>query len=61
MSQPEKRKGRPPGSRYTSIRSLKLRDVDSNRLQKLSEKLDRDQSAVIRHAIERLAQAEGLE
>jgi predicted transcriptional regulator len=51
-------RGRPVGRRYPRMKSVKLREIDAERLERLAEKLDRDQSWVIRHAIEALAKRE---
>jgi predicted transcriptional regulator len=54
-------RGRPEGRTYPHTKSLKLREVDKRRLERLAEKLDRDESAVIRYAVEQLAKREGVE
>jgi predicted transcriptional regulator len=54
-------RGRPEGKTYPHTKSLKLRAIDVQRLEKLSVKMDRDQSWVIRRAIEELAQREGVD
>ena len=55
------KRGRPQGQRYPYTKSLKLREVDVKRLERLAQKLDRDHSAVIRRAIEVLAEQEGID
>lgn len=53
--------GRPRGKRYVRQKSLKLREEDVRRLEALSLKLDRDQSSVIRLALQELAKREKIE
>jgi hypothetical protein len=57
----EKRpRGRPSGQVYPYTKSLKLREEDQQRLRGLARKLDRDASWVIREAVRRMAEQEGV-
>jgi predicted transcriptional regulator len=53
--------GRPQGRVYVRTKTVKLRQSDVDRLEALAKDYDRDQSWVIRHAIERLMEERGLE
>lgn len=57
----EKPKGRPKGKTYPHVRSIKLREEDMRRLRALAQKLDRDQSWVIRQAVLEMAKREKVE
>ena len=57
----KRRPGRPEGRAYPHSKTLKLRDADVQRLDRLAGKLDRDASWVIREAVRRMAVAEGVE
>jgi len=53
-------RGRPAGRMMTRHLGLRVRDLDLVRLQRLAEKLDREQSWIVRRAIEEMAQREGV-
>jgi hypothetical protein len=57
----KRERGRPQGKQYVATKSLKLREADVRRLARLAEKMDRDQSWVIREAVRLLAVREGVE
>jgi predicted transcriptional regulator len=53
-------RGRPAGRVLTRHLGLRVRDIDLVRLQRLAEKMDREQSWIVRRAIEEMAQREGV-
>jgi hypothetical protein len=53
--------GRPEGRAYPHIRSMRFSDRELSRLAALAARLETTETAVIRLAIRRLAEAEGVE
>lgn len=56
-----KKMGRPEGRAYPHVRSIRLGDRDVERLEKLAAKLELPEVQVVRTAIRKLAESEGVD
>lgn len=61
MSEQAPKRGRPAGKAYPRIRSMRFSDRDLERMSKLADKLELTEVQVVRIALRKLAEAEGLE
>jgi predicted transcriptional regulator len=58
---PKQPRGRPEGSIYPHVRSLRFSDRDLERLRRLAEKLELPEVVIIRQALKEKAEREGAE